>query len=241
MKKILLLSFIIFFQNTFALSEGVYTVIVKKQEEKKKNRWTLADWLITKKTIALQDQWLALNSSETWFEFVFDYAGSTFEETSLGIKQDMDFSRWGGAAYLKFIGLEYSKRDYERNYKQSDLRLNLLILGSSIQSTHLRAFYGQRDFDVQSFGAFEQSFWGLHMTLYLASFLGIEGQYTKFMNESSGSASTDGERSEFTGFVDLWLLRLYASLYKERNLLRGALSVNNQKVEGTLLGVKLFF
>ncbi|MEC7277571.1 MAG: hypothetical protein VXV96_14725 [Bdellovibrionota bacterium] len=241
MKKILLLSFIILFQNTFALSEGVYTVIVKKQEEKKKNRWTLADWLVTKKTIALQDQWLALNSSETWFEFVFDYAGSTLEETSLGTKQDMDFSRWGGAAYLKFIGLEYSKLDYERNYKQSDLRLNLLILGSSIQSTHLRAFYGQRDFDVQGFGAFEQPFWGLHMTLYLASFLGVAGQYTKFMNESSGTISTDGERSELTGFIDLWLLRLYASLYSERNLLRGSVSTSNRKIDGTLLGVKLFF
>ena len=69
MKNLILsILFLLLPLQSFALAEGVYTVIVKKQEEKKSSRWSLADWLVTKKKIALMDQWLALNSSTTWFE-----------------------------------------------------------------------------------------------------------------------------------------------------------------------------
>ncbi len=48
--------------------EGVYTVIIQKQQAKASSRWTLGDWLATKKKMALMDQWLALHSSTQIFE-----------------------------------------------------------------------------------------------------------------------------------------------------------------------------
>ncbi len=231
--------------STFALAEGVYTVIIKKQEEKKKNRWTLADWLATKKTIALQDQWLALNSSETWFEFVLDYGLGTLEETksSDSLTREMDMSRFGGALYIKFIGLEYNSYSFDTLYDQSDYRLNLLILGSSIQSTHLRGFYGQRSYSYQDYSNYDQNFWGGNLTFYLANFLGIEGTFTKYLEASSDNSTytSDGERTELTAFLELWALRLYATQFKERMLFRGASESEKTNLEGTVFGVKLFF
>lgn len=234
---------ILFSFSSIAQIEGVYTVIIKKQEEKRKSRWTLADWLMTKKTIALQDQWLALHSSENWFEFVFDYAGGAMEESTEGITSKVDLSRWGAAFYIKFLGLEYNSYDFSRLYDSSDYRINLLILGSSVQSTHLRAFYGRRDYSYENFSSYKkQNFWGGHLTFYLMNFLGLEAEFSKFKNITSEDTlySSDGERREFGAFVDLWMLRLYVSKFHERMLFRGA-TFKNSTVEGTLFGAKLFF
>ena len=62
--------------------EGVYTVIIKKQQEKKSTRWTLSDWLATKKRMALMDQWLALNTKTTLFEARLGGSMGDVEETT---------------------------------------------------------------------------------------------------------------------------------------------------------------
>lgn len=231
----------ILFPTSYALTEGVYTVIIKKQEEKKKNRWTLADWLITKKTIALQDQWLALHSSERWFEFVLDYAGGSLDdESSL---RELDTSRFGGALYVKFFGIEYNSYNFESSYDQSDLRVNLLILGSSIQSTHVRGFYGKRDYSFENYSHYDQDFWGGNLTLYFANFLGVEGQFTKYLNTTSENSqfSSDGERTELSVFLEIYALRLYATKFKERMIFRGTSANHHSTLDGTLFGLKLFF
>ena len=245
MKKII--SIVLFFLSlslsSFAQIEGVYTVIIKKQEAKEKNRWTLADWLTTKKTIALQDQWLALHSSENWFEFILDYGMGTLDEGEGTNTRELDQSQWGAALYLKFLGLEYNSQSFSRDYDSSDLRLNLLILGSSVQSTHIRGFYGKRDYALQNYGDYEQNFWGANLTLYLASFLGVEGKFTKFQKSSADNSiyTSDGERTELTGFIELWMLRLYATQYRERMLFRSPSNFTKSNIEGTVFGAKLFF
>ena len=242
MKTLSLLLFLFSF-SSFALSEGVYTVIIKKQEEKKKNRWTLADWLVTKKTMALQDQWLALNSSSTWFEFIFDYASGTLDHKVEESTREVDFSRYGGAIYVKFLGFEYNSYDYSKFYDQSDYRVNLIILGSSVQSTHLRAFFGKRDYSYENYSSYDQKFWGGHLSLYLASFLGVEGQFAKFSETSSDNNlfKSDGERRELSAFIDLWMFRVFATQYRERMFFRSTNSLRKTTLEGTLLGAKLFF
>ncbi len=242
MKKLIALILISLSFSSFAQIEGVYTVIIKKQQEKEKSRWTLADWLITKKTIALQDQWLALHSSTTWVEFILDYAGGGVEENSDAVTTDLDLNQWGASLYIKFLGIEYNSRSFNRLYDSSDLRLNLLILGSSVQSTHLRAFYGKRDYLYENFSTYEQDFWGAHISFYLLSFLGLETQFTKYNKTASENTlfTSDGERREFGAFIDLWMLRLYATKFRERMIFRGG-SFKKTTVEGTLFGAKLFF
>ncbi len=243
MKKLILILSLILSPYSFAQIEGVYTVIIKKQEEKKKSRWTLADWLITKKTIALQDQWLALHSSSSWFELILDYGVGKLDDGEGNALSKVDLNKWGAALYVKFLGLEYNSNQYSMKYDSSDYRLNLLFLGSSIQSTHIRGFYGKRDYSVESFGSYDQNFWGANLTLYLASFLGVEGQFTKYLNTSSKDLlfKSDGERTELTAFIDLWLLRVYATKFRERMLYQNTTATTKSNLEGTVLGVKLFF
>lgn len=242
MKKLIALIFLSFSLSTVAQIEGVYTVIIKKQEEKQKSRWTLADWLTTKKTIALQDQWLALHSSENWFEFILDYAGGEVEEVADGTETRMDLNQWGAALYVKFFGVEYNSGNYSKFYDSSDFRMNLLILGSSVQSTHIRAFYGKRDYSYENYSSYKQNFWGAHFSLYLMSFLGVETEFTKYKkaNAENEFFTSEGERREFGAFIDIWMLRLYATKFRERMIFRGS-QLKKTTVDGTLFGAKLFF
>lgn len=243
MKKIISLALIFLSLSGFAQIEGVYKVIIQKQQEKEKSRWTLADWLSTKKTIALQDQWLALHSSSSWFELIFDYGGGSVNKKTNGVETSLDLNRWGAALYIKFLGFEYNKFDFSKLYSSSDYRLNLLLLGSSVQSTHFRVFYGERDYSYNGYSSYKkQGFWGAHFSLYLTSFLGIETQFSKFSKTQSTNNlfSSDGERREFGAFIDLWMLRLYAKKFRERMLFRGG-AFKKTVVDGALFGAKLFF
>lgn len=233
MKKLLsAILFILISHQSFALAEGVYTVIVKKQEEKKSSRWSLADWLVTKKRIALMDQWLALNSSTTWFEYIFDYAAGDINEF-----QENRFERFGASLYIKFLGLEYSKNNFTTLENKDEYKLNLLLLGSSVQSTHIRGFYGKR-----SDSTYSQDLYGGSITLYLANFLGTEFSYTKLQETTSsdGLSTVEGERVEYGVFLELSFLRIYFNKFKERNSFSGA-GLSPRTDEGTILGTKIFF
>ena len=61
-----------FFVATFAASNAfaVLDFLNNKQAPKKTSRWTLADWMSTKRQMSLQDQWLAMNSSDNFYEFI---------------------------------------------------------------------------------------------------------------------------------------------------------------------------
>ena len=48
----------------------VYNIVIKKQDEKAKSRWSLSDWLDTRDKMRMQDVWLALHSPSP-FEFFF--------------------------------------------------------------------------------------------------------------------------------------------------------------------------
>jgi hypothetical protein len=241
-KLVFILSFILSFQ-AFALAEGVYTIIVQKQEEKKSSRWTLADWLVTKQKIALMDQWLALNSSENWFEFVFDYGQGDVDEKLLSTttKENIDVTRLGASMYIKFLGFEYEKLDYNRITAQDAFKINFLLLGSSVQSTHIRAFWGKRDYSYENYSSYDQSFWGGSLSLYLASFLGGEFTYTMFSKTNSGNDTfkMHGHRAEYGGFIELWLFRFYANVFREKSYFRSS-TLEVKEDDGVLLGVKLF-
>ena len=229
--------------NSLALGEGVYTVIVKKQEEKNSSRWSLADWLGTKKRISLMDQWLALNSTSSWFEFVFDFGQGKLDEniSRLETGNQIEFERYGASLYMKFIGLEFNKYNYSQLIGKNDYRVNLLLLGSSVQSTHLRFFYGRRNFKQLDFSSYAQNFYGSSLSLYLASFFGTELTYMNFKNAKSidGSYSVEGERVEYGAFVELSLFRIYVNKFIEKSIYRG--SINQlRKDDGIVLGAKIF-
>lgn len=244
MKLLIILSILLVSTPSFSLEEGVYTIIVKKQAEKKASRWSLADWLVTKNKISLMDQWLALHSSSTWFEFIFEYGEGALDETTDGTTVHNQFrtSKSSIAMYVKFLGVEYNNFSYTSLAQQSDFRLNLLLIGSSVQSTHMKMFYGKRKYEHTLYSDYDQSFYGAGMNLYLTDFLGFNFQYTSFAKQDSADKnySLTASRTEYGVFIELWLLRFYLEHYKESSEFSSSSTIDKVD-EGYITGMKLYF
>ena len=168
--------------------EGVYTVVIQKQAQKAQSRWTLTDWLRTKKKMALMDQWLALNTSAHIFELVLEGAEGHYKISQATMPQKSGHlsKNYGGSFFVSIFGLEYKREESLDFYKQDELQFNLRILGTSTQVTNLTLHYGQRKLNDVRYGEFEQNYFGLVSDLYLLSFLGLEGLYRTY-NNANGS------------------------------------------------------
>lgn len=241
MKSLIVLSIFLFSYGSFAQGggiEGVYQVIIKKQEEKRSNRWSLADWLATKQKIALMDQWLALHSSSSWFELVLEGMGGDLDGyESTGVSSKTSASRYQISAYIRALGFQYGVEKFPGLMDSSLLQANLILLGTSAQSTNIQLHYGQRTQET-SFGEFKPSYWGASASLYLLSFLGGTYEYRKF---SSKGDYHGGKRYEYGAFLDVFFLRLKATYFKERNgYTRSSIGDYGQSFSGWWFGAQLF-
>jgi hypothetical protein len=228
-----------------AAIEGVYEVIIRKQEQKKASRWTLADWLLTKQKMALMDQWLALNSSTSWFEFLLEGNGNklTADNTpEARLPYESQAYRYQGALYIKAFGLQGGKDKVSGFQDSSFFQANLILLGSSAQSTHIQLHYGLRNLNLNE-GEISPNYWGASTTLYLLPFLGALYDYRKYTKDSAGALSlSEGSRQEVGGFVDIWFLRLKATYFKERLKLNSVTNgAYDQQISGWWGGAQLFF
>lgn len=225
--------------------EGVYEVIIRKQEEKKASRWTLADWLLTKQKMALMDQWLALNSSTTWFEFFLEGSGNKLEadeSDQARLPYEAQAYRYQAALYFRAFGLQ-GGRDKVSGFRDSSFyQANLILLGSSAQSTNIQVHYGVTNMELAS-GKVSPTYWGASSTLYLLPFLGGSYEYHKYSDDQDGVLTfKEGSRQEVGGFLDVWFLRLKGTYFKERlNLNTTARGDFDQRSSGWWMGAQLFF
>lgn len=238
-----LLSFFIF-SSAFAI-EGVYTVIIEKQQEKISNRWTLSDWLLTKQKIALMDQWLALNSSSTTFEFYLEGSSSTLvssrSDSTLSSQRDID--KFGAGLYIKFFGLTFDKEKISSVSDSLSYQANIMLIGSSLQSTNITFFYGLRQLEHSEFSKFSQQYIGGSLTLYLAPFIGGTFDYRSFSDSKNDKSTYNmtGQKIEQSVFLDLFALRLKASHYIQKQSFKSSSSIIRTQDKGWLLGASLFF
>src|SRR5580704_11185337 len=88
-----------------ARADDTYTFIIKKQDDKRDNRWSLADWLNTRDRMRVQDIWLAMHSPSP-FEF---YLGGNyhFDQQSPGASLN-GYSAYL-AAYVSIFGVEVQR------------------------------------------------------------------------------------------------------------------------------------
>lgn len=241
MKKLLIIILTISSFSNYAI-EGVYEVIIRKQEEKQKSRWSLSDWLLTKQKIALMDQWLALHSSTTWFEFFLEGSGG---ELDFGNNSDQTFKanseRFQGGLYIKMLGLSGGVDHFSGSLKSSFYQGSLIVFGTSAQSTNFQLHYGKRNLKGQ-FGDFDHSFFGFSSTLYLLPFLGGIYEYRNYSDANSGDYRyEDGNRQEYGAFIDLWILRIRGTYFKERNLYSHPLTPKSETISGWWFGGQVFF
>lgn len=208
-------------------ADDSYTFIVKKQEDKAKNRWSLADWLDTRDKMRMQDLWLALHSPSP-YEF---YLGGNyqFNQAPTG-----SFNAWEAyfAAYASIFGLEgrYESGLDKRWFGIFDFR----VFGYHDQSTNITLQVGLRD-NTNSAGHFRSILTGVSLTIYLAKFFGIEGLYRHYFSSTpTDSGGIDsGDRFLAGAFLDFKFVRIYGEYFWNVE--------NLSDSSGIVVGTKLYF
>jgi hypothetical protein len=227
----------------------VWEYVDSKLEKKEFKRWSLANWFYQKEQFALQDQWLSMNvdNDGVFVEFYTDYARSTFDlDTSDNSNENTVGHTTESGLYAGFLGLTYRYEEYVSHFNQKELALNLRLIGSSHQSTHLIFSYGLRDFKgVVESEEFKQNFVGGDISLYLTSFLGFDGRYRSYGRVESVDESLEMEstRVQWGAFIEFSFMRIFAYQFEENfdyKILSSGNS-NEKQTKGTATGVRFYF
>lgn len=199
-------------------AEDVYTIVVRKQEQKVQKRWTIADILETNKKIRLMDMWLALHSPSP-FEFYLsgDYRSVTENGSAFG--------GWSGSlgAYASIAGLEFQ---YEKIRAARWAALfHLRVFGYHDQGPNLTLEAGLResgDLGTPQRNAIA----GGKMALYFNRYFGIEGLYRHYFDPAAG------RRLEGGAFIDFRFVRVTGTYFSESSPVSRA---------GISAGAKIYF
>lgn len=236
----------IFSAYSFALEEGTYEIIVKKkQEEKQKSRWTLADWLATKRRMDLMDQWLLLNTHETAVEVFLDasQAKMNIEDTPRLYYREESYQRFQAGVFFYPLGLEY-KMDKLGEGSSIDYLFSLRLLGSSLQTTNLIVSYGRNVRENATDGDLKNNFVQARGNLYIFDFLGLMGKY-RLVHENQNEAATlsvQGSQVSYGAFLEYELVRLYFEIFREKNEFHTIPSNQSSEIEnkGSFLGLQIY-
>ena len=212
-----------------AQADDIITIVVKKDEEKRKTRWSLSEWLEARDKMRLMDMWLALHSPSPYefflgTEYSFNQTPASSEAFSLR-----------AAAYASIFGLEF-QRDFAP-VQESNALFNLRVFGYHTQGTNLTLQGGMRLRD----GSPESTrnlFAGADLTLYLGKFAGLEGSYRRQFQTIPNAAGIDttGNRWEAQGFIDFKMVRTFVGYASQQENGTGALDQESWKG-----GVRFFF
>lgn len=225
-------------------ADEFYTAVIKKQEEKKKTRWSLSEWLETRDRIRLMDLWLALHSPSP-----YEFFSSVYFISASRMPGDVSAQGLGVsfAAFATVFGLEISAESvYQTPWH---LIFDLRILGVHDQSTQI-TLQGGAKFQ-RSQGRIERnSFAGARLSIYITRFFGLEGLFRYYFAsnladeapQSSQQNSVDTELAhaffELGAFVDYHILRVFGTFRKE-NLIMSISNINLQN--SILFGLKFYF
>lgn len=219
-----------------AYADDVYTVIVKRQEQKKSSQWTLSEWLETKHRIAVMDMWLAFHTP-TPYEF---YLGGNFQFGSLSGRSSYTGGAGEIAAYATIFGLEYQREQSMTHI--NNVLFDMRVFGYHNQSTNLTLQGGLRTRGGDN--EYRSPVLGVKPTLYLTKYFGIDGLYRHIFTSNSNSEGNQltGDRFEAGGFIDFNFVRVYLSYFHEQEYATNVVVQQNYPIRsGALAGVRLFF
>ena len=247
--KLLVSILICLVASPYSKANTVWEYVDKKLEKKEFSRWSLSSWLYDKEKFALQDQWLSMNLANdgVFFEFYLDHARSNFDVDTANNQNEKTSGHSSEiAAYLSFVGVSYRLEDYNGNYDQKETALNLRLIGSSHQSTHLIITGGQREFTgINNTELFTQSFYGGDISLYLVSFFGFDARYRVYSEADSddGTYTMSSSRTQWGAFIDLAWARLFAYQFEENfEFTRNQTGQDDKRqTKGTAAGIRLYF
>lgn len=237
MKIFLIFTIII---NFVVQADEVYTVIIRRQEEKKASRWTLSDWLMTKQRISLMDQWLSLNTESNFFDLSLSYDKFNFKQTSQNLNKNYNDSNFNAKFFMSFIGFEANIEKLNSNFSSKSYGVDLRLLGSSLQSTHLLLKYGlintKSTFTSKDL-EFSSKYFELEGNLYLLGFFGVSYKYHDTQKSSTGESSYNKASTNYGVFLDLWILKFYLEKVNQTH------TFDKQKIrdKGERIGVSILF
>lgn len=209
-----------------AQADEIYHFVIKKQEEKKKSRWSLDEWLATRDRIRLMDMWLAMNSSSPYEFFLEgDYRSAEAAGAS--------FSGFGlsAAAYASLFGLEVQHETLAGSRLHAMFHLRLF--GLQDQGTHMTFQAGVRQ---QSDGpaSVRNPFWGGRVAMCFTKFFGFEALIRHYFDSTPGPSGVvaSSNRYEGTAFIDYSFARVFGTYFSEPG---------PSSRTGISLGVKFYF
>ena len=238
-------------------AESWWRYIAKIQSDRSRDRFTIEDWLFTKRRIRLMDKWLALNnSSKSIFEGSIEAQSWDYENetSSVGTTTTTEgLTGLGGEAQL-FLSIFGIKGGYFDSADESHSAwrgsVNLRLFGTGLQNTNLTIGYGyagRRELLSGLRQEFEYQYAEGQMTLYLLSWLGIEGVYRQYLTTDS-ALNSNGLRTEFSGnwvsgmaFIELGRLRLFGQTFVEKLEFTESAVVSERNREGLMFGLRGFF
>lgn len=247
--KILVLIITFCFVSPSLKAEGLYEYIDRKQEEKKKSRWTLADWMATKERNGWMDQWLAMNTAPNFLDFTLGGGLGKVTPTTDDNQSDSEKLTEGNLGlHFNIIGLEGQYKESPDRYKSRTGIFHLRILGQSTQSTFIAVQYGIHLLNDQAYGKYDYEFLGVYANFYFLPYFGAQGGYRNYMTTKSDSLGIEssGRRVDTGAFIELGALRFYANYFTEVLTFEGAGSGINggkdkREEEGITYGLQLFF
>lgn len=216
------------FFSTDLLADDVFQFVIKKQEEKSKNRWSLNDWLATRDQMRLQDLWLSIHSPSP-FEY---YVSVNFQFNQSSPTTFYNAYELALAAYATIFGLE--ARAEAGNEQRGTALFCLRVFGYHDQGTHITLQGGLRSRTIAG-ETIRSPIFGGNIALYLAKPFGVQFQYLhSFPSPALSNGQTGyGDRFQGGAFLEFNFARLYGSYFSETDSIASS--------TGTVLGLQLYF
>jgi hypothetical protein len=217
-----------------AKADESYTFIIKKQEEKKKTRWSLSEWLDTRDRMRMMDLWLALHSPSPYEFFLGgDYQFSKY--TNAGT-----YANWRIflAAYASIFGLQVI-REFEPNRIIG--LFHFRFFGIHNQNTNITLNLGVRAENEPV--SFKSALAGLEMTIYIAKFFGIKGLYHHYFDSTGNDTGSTlgGSRIEGGGFIDFNFVRVFGLYFSESLSSSNTTLFTGSTRYGVHVGTQIYF
>lgn len=186
-----------------------YNFIIQKQEQKQKNRWSLAEWLDTRDRMRMMDLWLALHSPSP-YEFYVSPLYRTGNVSGGGY-----YGGWNlaVAGYAYLFGAEVQREWSNVGDKWLGL-VNFRIFGFHNQATNVTLQGGVASSPVNGADVWN-GVAGAHMTVYLSKGFGVTGLYRYRFGRTNAMASSAG-RGEVGAFIDFRFVRVLGEYFSQK-------------------------
>lgn len=226
----------------------VIAIFPERQQERKSSRWSLTEWMKTKKEIAFQNMWLDHHTNKVPLDFTYGYdlkPGRQAHEADLYL-----IALGLHARYERGISLKQGQMSdhLNENNKAGDVALNWRLFGGNVQNTNLIVRGGYEYEHYYGLGALSGAYGGYYVApelqIYLAPWLGLRGEWRhRFSSKRITSSGAHGSgRSWFTvAFLEINALRFEVG-WQERERTFKSDTETLEFPDKTLVGrVRLFF